>query len=238
MPTDEHAAPLADARSRLEQLAGEGLQPLRGLPGGFAEDLGVLHRTAEEILQAKRRTETGSGWLSPYTPGGVGTPPWDRGDASGEPGSARITGAELVIADGDDEQRTPLPIDPASTTALSDFQALTTAALGALIEGAGADADPDPIRLWPEHFDVATVLGDEAAGTRANFGGSPGDADHSLPYLYVGPWADPPDPADPFWNAHGFRGAELGYDELAAAPDQLATAVAFLTRGTSLLVAG
>jgi hypothetical protein len=231
----EHAAALADARARLDELTRDGMQPLRGLPAGFADAVEILHGVAEETLQPKRRAESGSGWLRPFTPGGIGAPPWERGAESGEPGSIRIVGAELVIADGASERRAPLQVGAEATAALSDFQALTTVALGALIAGAGDGADPDPIRLWPEHFDVATTLGDEAAGTRANFGGSPGDADHSLPYLYVGPWADPPDPADPFWNALGFRGAELGYEELLEAPDQLGAAVAFLRRGSELL---
>ena len=47
--------------------------------------------------------------------------------------------------------------------------------------------------LWPEHFDVATTIGE------INFGGSPGDEAHPLPYLYVGPWSLP-DGDDPFWN--------------------------------------
>lgn len=233
--TAEHAAALADARARLDELTRDGMQPLRGLPEGFPDAVEILHGVAEETLQTKRRAESGSGWLRPFTPGGVGAPPWERGAESGEPGSIRILGSELVIADGTNERRTPLQVGAEVTAALSDLQALTTVALGELIAGAGADAEPDPIRLWPEHFDVATTLGDEAAGTRANFGGSPGDADHGLPYLYVGPWADPPDPADPFWNARGFRGAELRYDELLGAPDQLAAAVAFLRRGSELL---
>lgn len=234
----EHAAALADARARLAELERSGKQPLRSLPAGFSEAAEILHAAAEETLQSKRRAETGSGWLRPFTPGGVGAPPWEHGATSGKPGSARILGSEVVIADGEEERRTPLRADAEVTAALSDFQALTTVALGELIAGAGPGSNPDPIRLWPEHFDVATVLGDEAAGTRANFGGSPGDADHAQPYLYVGPWADPPDPADPFWNARGFRGAELPHSELLEAEDQLAAAVAFLRRGAALLERG
>ena len=60
---------------------------------------------------------------------------------------------------------------------------------------------------------------------RAGYGVSPGDADHPEPYLYVGPWGDPP--AGPDWTATGFRGAELGYAELLAEPDQRAAALAF-----------
>ncbi len=46
--------------------------------------------------------------------------------------------------------------------------------------------------LWPEHFDVALTL-DEV-----NFGVSPGDAEHPLPYAYVGPWSPPA--RGGFWN--------------------------------------
>ena len=99
-------------------------------------------------------------------------------------------------------------------------------------------AKPDPIRLWPEHFDVATTLGDEQAGTRTNFGGSPGDENHPEPYLYVGPWGEPPDPGDPFWNAEGFTGAELSYAELLGEADQLRAARIFLERGWELVSAG
>ena len=49
---------------------------------------------------------------------------------------------------------------------------------------------------------------------------SPGDADHPLPYLYVGPWT--PDD-DPFWNAGSY--ARLGYPELEAAEDPIARAL-------------
>jgi hypothetical protein len=46
--------------------------------------------------------------------------------------------------------------------------------------------------LWPEHFDVGITL-DEV-----NYGASPGDATHTGPYAYVGPWT--PREGE-FWNA-------------------------------------
>jgi hypothetical protein len=46
--------------------------------------------------------------------------------------------------------------------------------------------------LWPEHFDVA-VTDDEV-----NYGVSPGDGFHPLPYAYVGPWTSR---IGAFWNA-------------------------------------
>ena len=49
----------------------------------------------------------------------------------------------------------------------------------------------EPI-LWPEHFDLGIAL-DEV-----NYGVSPGDSGHPLPYAYVGPWT--PREGE-FWNA-------------------------------------
>ncbi|MDQ1484060.1 MAG: hypothetical protein QOF35_2136 [Actinomycetota bacterium] len=51
--------------------------------------------------------------------------------------------------------------------------------------------DDEPV-LWPEHFDVGIAF-DEV-----NYGVSPGDADYSEPYAYVGPWKRR---TGPFWNA-------------------------------------
>ena len=182
MSVREHSAAAADARAHL---AGLGREPLAPLPEGFAEGRDALHRVAEETLQIRGREQRGAGWLRPYTPGGVGSPPWDVGAESGRPGSIRVEGAELVTVTGEAEEREPIAVDPAVTAALADFYALTTVALDDLIEASG-DAGADPIRLWPEHFDAATTIGDETAGTRANYGGSPGDENHPEPYLYVG----------------------------------------------------
>ena len=46
--------------------------------------------------------------------------------------------------------------------------------------------------LWPEHFDVA------ATDAEVNYGVSPGDDFHPLPYAYVGPWTSR---IGVFWNA-------------------------------------
>jgi hypothetical protein len=51
--------------------------------------------------------------------------------------------------------------------------------------------DLEPV-LWPEHFDIAVTRGD------VNYGVSPGDGYHELPYAYVGPH-EPRQGA--FWNA-------------------------------------
>ncbi len=97
---------------------------------------------------------------------------------------------------------------------------------------------PSLVQLWPEHFDVAVDFGDAEAGTRANYGASPGDAAILQPYLYVGPWdlskaIGAPD--DAFWNQPW--GATMTYDSLLASADPYATAAAFFEQGTSKLAA-
>jgi hypothetical protein len=218
---NEHAEALADAGEHLEAL---GRPPLEPLPPGYAEGREALHRIAEDVLKPKRLLETGNEIALRFTPGGFGTPRWEQGVESGLPGSARVEGTEIVIDAASNEVRTPTGIDPAVAAAVADWFALGTVALAGLIE-AGPGLDPEPIRLWPEHFDVATVLGDEAAGSRANFGASPGDEQHPEPYLYVGPWVEQPE--SKIWNATGFHGAELRYAELLGAEDQLDAATSF-----------
>lgn len=75
-------------------------------------------------------------------------------------------------------------------------------ALRALTAAVGSSPGPEPV-LWPEHFDLGFSL-DEV-----NFGVSPGDAGHPLPYAYVGPWATR---RGAFWNEP--FGAARGLDEL------------------------
>ena len=94
---------------------------------------------------------------------------------------------------------------------------------------------PSLIQLWPEHFDLAVDLGDTAAGRRANFGASPGDAVHPEPYLYVGPWdlSRLPDPPDPYWNEP--FGASLPYSALSGPSGARDAALAFFRAGRARL---
>lgn len=99
------------------------------------------------------------------------------------------------------------------------------------------DDSPSTVQLWPEHFDLACDLGDEAGGTRANYGASPGDAAIPEPYLYVGPWdTSRIDTSDGFWNQSW--GAALPYAQLVAARDPSAAAIAFFAHGRLRLVEG
>lgn len=110
----------------------------------------------------------------------------------------------------------PLPVDPAAAAELAAWYALVDDAL-AVLSREHEGEEPAPVQLWPEHFDLATTIGE------VNVGGSPGDDEHPRPYLYVGPWAPPP--VGGFWN-EGF-GASRDRDEVA----DVATALAFLREG-------
>ena len=99
-----------------------------------------------------------------------------------------------------------------------------------------------PIRIWPHHLDIASLITVEAnedpeAARTVGVGMAPGDTSYPLPYLYVTPWpypsADdlPALPSGGHWHTEGWIGAVLPADELAAGDDparQQARAGAFL----------
>lgn len=188
------------------------------LPPTFQASVATLHRVAEEVL-APAQPDGEIALMA--TPGGFGTPVFDRDH------QVRVDGTDLVHRAGDAERREPLDVDPAAAGRLADWYALGHAVLEAFVARAAAEDAPTPIRLWPEHFDIAIELGPEAAGRRANYGFSPGDDQHAEPYAYVGPWTA--EVHGELWQANGFNGAELSYSELLAAPDHHAAALEFFT---------
>ena len=174
---------------------------MRPLPDGFAAAVGALHRVAEEVVAPARKPDNEIALAA--TPGGFGTPVFEW---EGSLQQVRVEGASLVY-----ERREPLDVDPEAAAALADWYAFGDDVLRAL--------GGEPI-LWPEHFDIAIVIGE------ANYGFSPGDEAHEEPYAYVGPF----NPVEgELWNATGFPGAELTYAELLAAPDPRAAALEFFT---------
>jgi len=200
------------------------------LPPTFTDTVAALHRVAEEIVAPARKPDNEIALEA--TPGGFGTPEFEY---EGRRRQVRVEGAELV----DGERRAalrsletarqlvadlvpreladdPLHVDAEASARLADWYAFGAGVLAAFANGSAS-----PVRLWPEHFDIAIELGE------ANYGFSPGDEHHAEPYAYVGPWTAPPEGA--LWNATGFAGAELTYAELLAAADQRQAALDFLT---------
>jgi hypothetical protein len=225
--------------------------PLAPLPAAFAGTSLALHRLAVYVVSPARRHATGNEIALEPTPGGFGTPSgavWGQVRVDGEELVVRrgddperrapittlraaaafagivpdVAAAEQfdVPAPGDlDEQ---LAIDGASVAALAAFYAVSAGALALLRDELD---DASPVRLWPEHFDVAIDAGSEARARRGTWGASPGDAAHPAPYLYVSVWSGAPD--DPFFGETAFPGASLPYDELVRAPDAGTRALEF-----------
>jgi hypothetical protein len=223
-------------------MSGTELPPL---PPGFARTRKALHRLAEDVIKPAREQTSGD-WTLTQTPGGFGTPVF------GDDSQVRVEGTELVVREGGAERRAaissparaaeeiglgllpegieglgeaPLEVDPAATEALAAAYEVGRKALERIVAAAGeSDAATTPT-LWPEHFDIAIEMGPEDTGRRANYGLSPGDEEHEQPYFYVGPWTAKP--VGDLWNAAGFPGAEITYEELAAAADPVSAAVEF-----------
>ncbi|HEX5614070.1 MAG TPA: hypothetical protein VFZ83_02845 [Acidimicrobiia bacterium] len=238
------------------------MDPMEPLPEEFVETRRSLHAVAEHVLAAARYAAVGRIGLEPVGRG-FGAPPFpeprreadrqlfvesdlivrvDGGATLVEPLTTLRRAAEFAQVDAGappvyeastalDLDR-ELAIDASSSVALGSWFRLVAGALDDLVASVDAEREtPGSCTLWPEHFDLAVDLG--APGARANYGGSPGDDAHPLPYLYVGPWDDPG--ADEFWNATSFRGALLSYDELRFADDPAAAARAFFASGHARL---
>lgn len=209
------------------------------------------HTLAERVLAPARHAATGHIGLR-VAPGGIATPrfgPQDRTVAvrgsnlsvagtDGERSAALTTlgaAADFVGVDpGADTgvYATTTPSDPrfrvATDPDLAERLARWFAFGQSVLEQWRAThpgETPSEIQLWPEHFDLALDLGPDDAG-RANYGASPGDGGHELPYLYVGPWSGRD---DSFWNAGAY--ARLGYRDLRTATDPAGEALDFFAAG-------
>jgi hypothetical protein len=183
-----------------------------------------LHALAEHVMAASQyeqkrriglRQATGGFATQPFVVDGaerrlavMGTDLVVRDDVRGEAAERRAPIASLRAAGGltggpvgmssDAYRPSPMPdpdgelaVDPGAAALFADFYALVQAALTVFAAELVGES-PSEIQLWPEHFDLATAI------SGANYGGSPGDAGHDEPYLYVGPFEPPP--RGGFWN--------------------------------------
>jgi hypothetical protein len=202
-----------------------------------------LHAVAEHVMAATQyaqkrrlglRQATGGFATQPFVVDGaerrvavVGTDLVRRDDLRGEETERRIPITSLRAAadltggpvgmPSDAYRPSPLPdpeaeleVDPGAAALLAGFYALVQAAL-TVFTAELAPEGPSDIQLWPEHFDIATAI------SQVNYGGSPGDADHDEPYLYVGPFEPPP--RGGFWNES--FGASQPWGEIAGVDDAL-----------------
>jgi len=92
-----------------------------------------------------------------------------------------------------------------------------------------------PVRTWPHHFDIASLI--ELAGTTRRtigVGQSPGDDSYAEPYWYVGPYPYPATTDLPalsdggHWHTAGWFGAALPASAYVDADNQRAQVAAFV----------
>jgi hypothetical protein len=195
---------------------------LEPVPSTFLQTRTALHQVAEAVVAPARKPKNEISLR--YTRGGFGTPFFED---SGDDCQVRVESSRLVRQRNDQEAAEGLPneVSEESAQALGDFYGFACSVLEEL-RHEQPDEDPSRVELWPEHFDIAIELGSEAKGERANYGASPGDADHDEPYFYVGPWTA--EVSGELWTATGFNGAELSYAELLEAPNQRLAALRFM----------
>jgi hypothetical protein len=222
-------------------------QRLTPLPAQYLETTEALHRLAVYVIAPAQRLANGEIILR-ATPAGFSTFEFDGRvvavdgddlvvDAARAPittltAAADAAGIEVDVAQQEQfdvpahgELEALLAVDRASALALGEWYTFVTAALNTLRAEAAAADDASIVRIWPEHFDAAIDMGDNATGHRGTYGGSPGDAHHAEPYLYASPWAGR---IDSFFGDPSFKGASLLYSQLVDEADPMATALAFL----------
>jgi hypothetical protein len=162
------------------------------------------------------------------------------GDAASAVGIAPGAPSDLFTPTTPLDVDRPFDLDTAALDVFAWWYGFSTAVFAQLRADAASNPPGAPppsfVQIWPEHFDASCDLGDAAAAHRANFGASPGDAEHPEPYLYVGPWdtsflAETP---DPYWNEP--FGSSLPYAALADATDARTAALAFLREGRDRLI--
>lgn len=129
-----------------------------------------------------------------------------------------------------------LPADALATGALGISQEPDRVALAGWFHDAdllleqvrAAHPAAGPVRVWPHHFDIATLLdlgqgqgqGQDEIGPRSvGVGMSPGDQAIPQPYFYVSPWPVParrqgPDLPRGRWHTQGWFGALLKAQEV------------------------
>lgn len=103
---------------------------------------------------------------------------------------------------------------------------------------------PSPVRCWPHHFDIATLVtlraGDPETVPAIGIGMSPGDNYYAEPYFYLSPWPAPSNAALPAlsapgrWHTEGFTGAIATATDVLALPNRRAGLHRFIDETVAL----
>jgi hypothetical protein len=116
----------------------------------------------------------------------------DAADLTGAVGAlAAATGLDVGPPDGAYEIVEPLSLDAVLEIDAASAELVHRSLYAGGFALTSTILAEQPV-LWPEHFDVAVTENE------VNYGVSPGDDFHPLPYAYVGPWTSR---IGDFWNA-------------------------------------
>lgn len=125
--------------------------------------------------------------------------------------------------------RTGAPFTGGDTRARAELALWYDNTLLALSEVVRDHDNASPVRTWPHHFDMATLItverGEDPEKMRSvGVGMVPGDASYNEPYLYAAPWPIPERPdalpqlaGGGSWHTEGWVGAVLTGSRLVAA---------------------
>lgn len=123
------------------------------------------------------------------------------------------------------------PFSDARTDARSGLAAWFANAFALIRDTVSGDPAASPVRCWPHHFDVASLItldagADVEEARSIGVGFSPGDGSYAQPYFYVTPWPYPDAEALPsltagaHWHRDGWTGAVLTAESLVAMPPE------------------
>ena len=132
----------------------------------------------------------------------------------------------------------------AGARGLAELERYWANAAGILNAFARATPGASPVRVWPHHFDMASLISLPAdargTGRTIGVGHSPGDEWYAEPYWYVGPYPHPPTTSLPqlghgHWHTKGWVGAALPASEYVGADrmDQCRLVRAFIESAVS-----
>lgn len=118
--------------------------------------------------------------------------------------------------------------DGLADASLTELASWFDGAATRLNEGPSDETGASPVRLWPHHFDIATLISlDDVGGEDARsigVGLSPGDETYGTPYFYVSPWPYPDKDALPelgagHWHTEGYTAAILEAADITGGAD-------------------
>lgn len=193
---------------------------LRGADGGTLDTLALDGHTLDAAYR----------WLADATARFQGRDPEPLVRPSHDMPSHPIQHGEAFHAD-----------DPAAREELARLYGNTSTVLAEVADGT---AGASPVRIWPHHFDQATLVSlDDEVGEQARsigIGMAPADGTLDEPYWYVTPWPRPaqgleslvPPAPGAHWNTQDWFGAVLpasAVTTLTDGPQQRERVMAFIT---------